>query len=168
MNQEAYFEQRLNDQIAWFERKSGKNKRRYTTLKVLEIAMAVSIPFLSGLTGECEENPLRAEIIIMTLGAMGVMIALMEGIQTLYKYQDNWIKYRSAAEALNKEKYLFLTKSGTYRPEGEVSTVNMLVERVEGILAEENTNWVSRVRQSDENQGDSTEEGGEEAGDDDE
>jgi hypothetical protein len=37
--------ERLEDQLAWYERKSGDNQRRYTRLKLLELALAAALPW---------------------------------------------------------------------------------------------------------------------------
>ena len=38
--------ERLEDQISWYDRKSGSNQRIYKRIKVTEIVAAAVIPFL--------------------------------------------------------------------------------------------------------------------------
>ncbi len=40
--------------------------------------------------------------------AIGALVAVIEGAQQLYKFQENWISYRSTCEALRHERYLYL------------------------------------------------------------
>lgn len=39
---------RLEDQISWFDRRSGDNQRRYRWLKLLELAIAAALPVVAG------------------------------------------------------------------------------------------------------------------------
>jgi Protein of unknown function (DUF4231) len=45
---EEYIEQRINDQIGWYDRKSATNKHWFKRLRFAEIVAAATIPFLSG------------------------------------------------------------------------------------------------------------------------
>ena len=49
---EEYIEQRLNDQIGWYDRKSTANQRWFKRLRFAEIVAAATIPFLSGFAGK--------------------------------------------------------------------------------------------------------------------
>jgi Protein of unknown function (DUF4231) len=48
-------------------------------------------------------------------GGLGAVVVVVEGIQQLGQYQANWINYRSTAEALGHEKFLFLAGAGAYQ-----------------------------------------------------
>ena len=48
-------------------------------------------------------------LIKIIIGIIGVSIALIAGIMNLYKFHENWVSYRTTAEILKHEKYLFLT-----------------------------------------------------------
>ena len=76
----------------------------------------------------------------VTVGVSGVIIALIEGLQSLYKYQDNWLLYRNAAEFLTREKLYYTTKSGPYASE---ASLQKLVERVESFTSEENKTFAN-------------------------
>ena len=65
-------------------------------------------------------------------------MATCAGISSLQKFQELWIKYRTTAESLKKEKYLYLTKGQPYDTENPLS---ILVQRVETLVSQENTNW---------------------------
>jgi Protein of unknown function (DUF4231) len=42
------------------------------------------------------------------------VVVVLEGMQQLFQWQTNWVLYRSMAEALNHEKFLFLSSAGPY------------------------------------------------------
>jgi Protein of unknown function (DUF4231) len=127
--------ERLEDQLNWYEAKSGYNQRMFKWLKTTTIAAAVAIPLCAGL-GD------RYVIITAVLGAL---IALIEGIQQLNQYQQNWITYRSTSEALKHEKYLFLANAGPYTAAENPKT--LLAERVESLVSQEHAKWAATQQQ---------------------
>lgn len=45
---------------------------------------------------------------------LAAAIVVFEGAQHLYQLQEDWISYRSTAEALKHERYLYLARAGPY------------------------------------------------------
>jgi len=70
----------------------------------------------------------------------GMLIAAIEGFLSLYKFQEDWVNNRKAAESLKREKFLYLTKAGDYKKEG---AFDLFVSRIENILAQENKSWAA-------------------------
>jgi len=122
--------QRLEDQIEWYDRRSGRDQRSFKVLKILVIVVAALIPLVAGL-------PLPTWV----PGALGVVIAVAEGIQQLNQYHANWIAYRSTAEALKHEKFLYLAKAGPYAAAPDAHA--LLAERVESLVSQEHAKWAS-------------------------
>ena len=141
MNAQDYIKNRLEQQIDWYNDKSKLNKRYYKTAKLIVIIVSVSIPFLAGFIND-DRTWLK---IVVAIG--GLLIAFLEGISNLNKYHDNWVNYRQSAEYLEREKLLFLTKSGPYR---ENNSLQDLVERVEHFTNQENQNWTQFNKQDTE------------------
>ena len=77
---------------------------------------------------------------------MGATIVVFEGLQQLFQFQQNWVSYRSTAEQLKHEKFLFTARAGPYaavaRPEG------LLAERVEGLVSQEHSAWTSSQKEA--------------------
>lgn len=138
MNTEQYMQERVDDQIEWYDRKSGSNQKWFKRLQVLVLISAATIPFLSGYIGEDD-----AWINIL-IGMLGLFIAAITAILGLYNFQENWIKYRTTCESLKKEKYKFLTGIPPYDND---NAFTLLVEHVEGLISKENTDW-SQQQQS--------------------
>jgi Protein of unknown function (DUF4231) len=76
---------------------------------------------------------------------MGATIALLEGLQQLNQYHQNWITYRSTAEALKHEKYLFLSTAGPYAAASDPKA--MLAEHIESLVSQEHAKWASSQEQ---------------------
>jgi hypothetical protein len=50
MDQDEYLKNRVDDQIAWYNRKSASNQRWFQLLHMVEIVAAATIPLLAGLS----------------------------------------------------------------------------------------------------------------------
>jgi len=143
MDEQAYLTDRVDDQINWLDRKSGRNQKRYKQLRVLIIVLSVLIPFGAGFMEE-DASLFWLRIVV---GAAGVIIAVSEGVISLYKYQDLWIKYRATAEHLQREKLLYLTKAEKYKD--AKNPFPLFVERVESILQSENKEWQEYIQKEE-------------------
>ena len=127
---------RLEDQIAWYDAKSQRNQRRFKELKVCQIVVAAAIPVAAA-----------ASAPVWLMGGGGAVIVVLEGLQQLQQYQQNWTTYRSTCERLKHEKFLFLGRAGPYAavPNPEP----LLAERVEGLVSQEHAAWVSHREEAD-------------------
>jgi Protein of unknown function (DUF4231) len=122
---------RLDTQIEWYDHRSEQNQRRFKLLKIVVISAAALIPFLAGLP----------RVPIWVMGALGVVIAIVEGVQQLNQYHANWISYRSTCEALKHEKFLYLGNSGPYGVARDPHA--LLAERIESLVSQEHAKWAS-------------------------
>jgi Protein of unknown function (DUF4231) len=132
---EEYVEQRINDQIGWYDRKSITNKRWFDRLRFAEIVAAATIPFLSGFADK--SFPIK-----IVIGALGVFVAVIASLLGLLQLQVHWIEYRAAGESLRKEKFLFLTQTDPY---DKGDAFHLFVQRVEALLSKENAEWVQSM-----------------------
>ena len=123
---------RLEDQISWYDRKSGNSQRRYKWLKLLEIAIAAALPVVAGV-----HSP------VWVTGGLAAVIVVLEGAQHVYQFQEHWITYRSTAEALKHERFLYLAEAGPYAGEDRHS---QLAERLEGLVSQEHAKWTASQR----------------------
>ena len=75
------------------------------------------------------------------VSACHVLIVVLEGLQQLQQYQENWISYRSTCERLRAERFLYLSRAGPYSGGGGDA---LLAARVEGLVSQENAAWVAQ------------------------
>lgn len=122
--------QRLEDQIGWYDDKSVQNQRRFKLLKGAQLVAAATIPVAATLGAH--------PAVAATLGAA---IVVVEGFQQLNQYQQNWTLYRSNAEALKHEKFLFFARAGPYANASDGRA--LLADRIEGLISQEHAKWVS-------------------------
>jgi hypothetical protein len=63
---------------------------------------------------------------VWVTGGLAAAIVALDGTQHLYQFQEHWITYRSTAEALKHERYLYLAKVGPYAGEYRHSQLAVL------------------------------------------
>lgn len=131
---------RLTDQIAWYDGRSGYNQRRFKALKVCQIVTAAAIPVAAGASAPAA-----------LVGGAGALIVVLEGLQQLQQYQQNWTTYRATCERLKHEQYLFLAHAGPYAAAADPEA--LLAERVESLVSQEHAAWASHREDADRKSG---------------
>src|SRR6266567_1148052 len=136
MTETDYLQDRLDDQINWYSNKSLTCQTRYKTSRIIEIVAAAIIPLLSGIGQKVDYVP-------WVVGSLGVVIAISTAVGSLLKYHEHWIQYRATSETLKHEKYLFMTHTTPYDCD---DSFQVLVQRVEGLISNENSTWTQTVK----------------------
>ena len=103
----AYIDERLEDQINWYEKKASENKNKYHYFQIIIIIASATIP----LVNLGAEVPLQTRV---TSAILGAIIVGITALTQLKKYQENWILYRATQEYLKREKFLFMNNAGNY------------------------------------------------------
>ncbi len=127
---------RLEDQLDWYDHKSGCAQRWYKWLKFIQVVLAISIPIVS----QIEHGGKWVASIA------GGLIAVIEAVQHMNQYSTLWITYRSTAERLKHEKFLFLSAAGPYSGLAGSDRLTALAERVEEHVSTEHANWFNETR----------------------
>jgi hypothetical protein len=123
---------RLREQIAWYDGKSQHNQHWFKRLKIGELVTAAAIPFVASVSAP-----------VWVVGGGGALIVVLEGLQQLQQYQQNWITYRATCERLKHEQFLFLAHAGPYSAVPEAEVEALLAERVESLVSQEHAAWSS-------------------------
>ena len=135
MTPDEYIKDRVDDQIAWYDRKSGSNKKWFIIFQITTLVASASVPVFAIFSGD-----MWARVFVAILGSAA---AITTGIVSLYQFREHWIEYRTTAESLKHEKYLYQTSTDPYVGDGAFS---VLVERVEALVSQENTAWQQRLK----------------------
>jgi Protein of unknown function (DUF4231) len=138
MRPEAYLKERLDEQINWYNAKGKSAQNWFKILRIVEICIAAMIPLLSGF-GEKLGLPNWA----FWCALAGGLLTIIAGVLSLNRFQELWVGYRAVAEALLREKLLYLTRTPPY---DAASPLPLLVQNVEGLMAQENKSWTSYIR----------------------
>ena len=121
--------ERLEDGIGWYDRKSGENRRWYRWLKLLELAVAATLPVVAGIGSP-----------VWVTGGLAAVVVVLEGAQHLFQFHEQWITYRSTAEALKHERFLYLAEAGPYGGENRHA---QLATRIEALISQEHAKWTA-------------------------
>jgi hypothetical protein len=124
---------RLEQQIRWYDSKSGSAQKWFKWVKYLEFVCGAIIP-IAALT---QHNGYVA-------AGLSALVIVLEGLQHLNQWQHNWITYRSTCETLRHEKYSYLARSGQYEGLDDALAYKLLVENVEGLVSTEHAKWLTR------------------------
>lgn len=129
--EESPAQARVRDQIAWYDAKSQLNQRWFKGLKICQIVTAAAIPVAAGVSAPT-----------WLVGGAGASIVVLEGLQQLQQYQQNWTTFRATCERLKHEQFLFMAHAGPYgvAPNPEA----LLAERIESLVSQEHAAWVSQ------------------------
>ncbi len=132
---QKYLKERYEDQINWYDKKSAWNQKLYRYFQWSVIILATITPVLVAIPSDKNRWP---AVIIAALVAIGTTI-----LKT-FKYQENWINYRTTCETLRKEIHFYRAGLGDYRDSEDREA--LFVERVESLISRENTMWLTTQR----------------------
>ncbi len=138
----GYIRDRVDGQIAWHSKNSGKNKTRYHWLTVLNIILAACIPFLSGIAIVLPEA-FGVLVLPLVVSGIGVLLTIVAGMLSLFKFHENWVDYRLISESLTREKFLYLARAEVYDEDSTegADPFPLFVERTEGLIAKTVAAW---------------------------
>lgn len=125
--------ERLESQIQWYDKRAQSSQLWFRVLKVAQIVIAAAIPVIAAAGGT-----------VSLAGALGAAVVVIEGLQQLFQFQQNWTSYRTTCEALRHEKFLFLA---TAEPYASPNRDQMLAARVEALVSQETSAWAAQQRQ---------------------
>ena len=144
--QKSYLNDRIIPKIDEYSAKAKSNQNQYYIWQIVAIIAAALVPVFSGFVTE-ETMPLRW--LVALLGGTSAVIA---GLLSLFKFQENWIRYRSAFQDLESHISQFKARSGIYRD--KKNAFYLLVENSERIMNAERGQWAEQiVQEGDQSEG---------------
>ena len=84
---------------------------------------------------------------LLTTSVISAGVAIIISFSQMEKYFETWILYRTTAESLRREKFLFQNSCANYYNLSEVDKNRLLVERVEAMLSSENSKFFAFQQQ---------------------
>ena len=138
MSIEKYINDRLNDQIKYYDLKSIEYKKKHENISLATIiisALIALVPAFIDILPNCKG------IITFLSALLAATITILQAIDKLKKYNDLFYQFRMTCEKLKQEKELYLYQSGEYKRTDEMTNEQLFVERCESIMATENGTW---------------------------
>ena len=137
---ENYLRERYEPEINWYDNRAFRNKRYYHWFQWAAIVISASVPVL------VVSMPDNLKWITAILS---ILLAIATTALKTFKFQENWINYRTIAETLKKEKHYYDVEAIEYATAEDKR--QLFVERVEALISRENTLWMTTHRRRENN-----------------
>ena len=132
---ETFLAEDYQKAIKFYDDRSCSSKKEFRALSIYIIcASAILTPLVALIP-----DTLTWKIIASFLSAT---LVVATGLLAHFKSQENWISYRSAWDALEREKRFFVTETGPYKNEDDKAS--KFIERIEEIRAGEGLGYFNR------------------------
>ena len=138
---DRYFNEHLRDQRGWYSKKASNHKTSSQGLGLAVIGCGALVTFAQAFAGVL---PFAVPAVT---AALGVAIAVLTGVQRIWKYDESWVAYRRASEQMKREYRLYINGAGPYADLADEDEAHRrFVESTEFIIAEEQQiYWQSRA-----------------------
>lgn len=139
---DRYVKERYQPQVVWYDGKANANQTKYRIVQWAVLVLAAVTPVLVAVGGEWQR---WSAVVVSALVAIGTT-----ALKT-FKYQEQWINYRTTCETLRKEIHFFDARADGYRDAADDDEARIrFVERVEQLISRENTLWLATRRPHEE------------------
>lgn len=135
-----YVKERYEDQVKWYDRKSNRNKRTYEIIQWGVIVFSTITPILVVIGGSWQR---------WMAAIVAFFVAIGTSLLKAFKYQENWIHYRTTCELLRKEIHYFKAQIDDYKNSKDPR--GLFVERVEDLISREHTLWLTIQKREKDN-----------------
>jgi hypothetical protein len=133
LGNDAPAERLIRIRFRWYAAQARKARIWYRTLGVVQLLAALVIAISVAISAPIWLAP-----------ALGGVIALAEGIRTLFGFKDTYPTYTRTAQQLRNEAWLYAQKAGRYAHAAE--PVQLLAERVVEISYSETEDWEAALK----------------------
>ena len=137
-----YLKERYECQVKWYDSRSAQNKRYYQWFQWTAIIISASVPVL------VVSMPDKLKWIT---AIPSTVLAIVTTVLKTFKFEENWINYRTIAETLKREKHYYDASATEYATVEDKE--QFFVERVETLIVSENTLWTTIHRRRGNNGG---------------
>jgi hypothetical protein len=128
---EKYIEERLNDQLRYYDKAATKGKRRYLQSRFVSVVAAALVPVFVNL---------KFPYVDVVTTVLSVLVVLIVSLESVFHFREQWVNSRSTSEALRKEYFQFTASEGRYADlsEDPQKAFRLFVGRVEAMIEAEN------------------------------
>lgn len=142
--QRDFLELRWLDQVTWMEAKASKSQRLYYRLRLVTIVGAVTVPALVALN-TLDGWPGDAAQIGTWI--VSLVVAVSAAVEGFFQFGQRWRSYRSDAERLKAEGWLYLELAGPYASadESHNDMYRTFVGRVEELIQKDVDTYITEV-----------------------
>lgn len=132
-NFDEYIKKRWEDQKKWYSKKSRSAKKWHLSSQIAIIIGTVLVALLT-----------NSDVSRIVVSLIASIVVVLVSISQLMKFEENWIRNRTTAESLKKEKFFFDTLTGPYS--NSENPQQDFVERVESLVSVEHQTWIQEIK----------------------
>lgn len=130
LSKKTYMPKRVDEEISYYENQSKNAKRWFQICSVGNLFLTTLTAIVAGFG-----------INHMHIAIMSGIAALLAGLLALFGWHQLWLRYRTAAEALKREKHLFSVGAKPYQS----GNLTLFAEKCERIISMEHRLWIDLV-----------------------
>lgn len=148
MDAETYLQERVKDQLGYYEKAANKAKRTYMWMQSAIIVLGLLVPVIVNLPASWGAGAGAADLTAAIRAAVTVMsltLAILSGLLNFRKYGDLWLSYRLTEESIKHEKFLFLTCAGKYSGD---TPFPIFVETFESLISTEHSEFRTLIEEA--------------------
>jgi hypothetical protein len=124
-----------NASYDWYRTHAIRSRRNYKISETLQIVVAAAIP---------------TSAVILPSGAtvpaiLGAVIVVLTGLRSIFHWQDNFLRFSGAREAVEAERRLYMTRAKPY--DDDAMREQILAAAVSRIEQDEMRGWVKVAAQ---------------------
>ena len=136
---EGFTDRRVVSAFNFYHMSAESAHLRYSILKMTQILGGASIPVVAVLLKDDTRH------LAGTTAVLGALVTAIESYIQFSQCQQNWIRWRGAAEALVREAFLFKGSAPPYDLSTDQNRNVLLTETVEAIVAAEQQTWKTTI-----------------------
>lgn len=129
---EQYMNERVNDQIGYFDSSAIRNQKAYRRIKMTSISCNVLTTMTIALAFTVTD-PYKVWMGILALILSTIVLATYQ-LEEFQNYGAKWEKFRLVAEQIKSEKYRFMNRTGAYSDKDDQENKKQFVETIEAII----------------------------------
>jgi hypothetical protein len=124
----------VKKRIRWYHRAAGRDRLTYMSARLFTFCAAAAIAIIS-ITGWAPPSWSPTWL----PGILGTLVALIESVQGLFRWRDQWLMFRATAAALEREYFLYVAHADSYAVSTDAPA--LLAIRATNLMAAEQTSW---------------------------
>lgn len=128
---EEYIAERVEQYQAWYDKKAVATKKFYLWMRAFSVGAGGLVPVLINIP--------QSAIIQGIVTVISLLVVVAVSLESVFHYREQWKNYRSTEQLLGHEKFLFRSRVGRYQALADEEAFRSFVERVEELIATENS-----------------------------
>ena len=129
-NETSYAMSLADDSYAWYRGAAIRSRRLYKVSEIAVLVVSSAIPAVGVIWPDSAMAP----------ALLGVVVVILSGLRAIFHWQENYLRFSGAREAIEAQRRLYLTSSAPY--DDAASREKVLAAAVTRIEQEEMGGWV--------------------------